>query len=602
MTALTAAESNEPHILVCDDDPTVRLLARECLEEAGMRVTEAADGEEAIVQFERDKPDLIFLDVDMPKLNGFEVCSKIRCVPEGQNIPILIATGADDRESIDRGFRSGATQYKTKPINWSLLSRDVRYMLRSAENFTALQAREAEVQHLAYFDLLTGLPNRSSFLTFLEQCTSTTTADDTPLGLMILNINHFKRINDSLGHEVGDQILVTIAHRLRETLTKELPALFSLNEASAERFSTERTLDLMRTGGGELSIIVRNSGAEQLEAIAAKALKTLDDPLVLSHYQLLLSPNIGIALMDPTRGSIDQMIREARLALKASQQLGRCHYRRYDTTLADDTQERLTLEKDLNAAMSSNDQLFMVYQPQIKAGTGQIEGVEALVRWRHPNLGMIPPDKFIDVAEGSGQIISLGNWIIQRVGQDVIDNPSAFPEKWTIGVNLSPLQFTQSNFIETISTLLSATGHHRSVELELTEGVIMADADDSLAKMNALKDTGFRLAIDDFGTGYSSLSYLQNFPIDTLKIDRAFVSKIGTDHGDGIVKAILKMGQALELKVIAEGVETEQQALFLNQYACDSFQGYLYSKPVTVVELESLRSASYPLSSAVTEP
>ena len=602
MTALTAAESNEPHILVCDDDPTVRLLARECLEEAGMRVTEAANGEEAIVQFERDKPDLIFLDVDMPKLNGFEVCSKIRCVPEGQNIPILIATGADDRESIDRGFRSGATQYKTKPINWSLLSRDVRYMLRSAENFTALQAREAEVQHLAYFDLLTGLPNRSSFLTFLEQCTSTTTADDTPLGLMILNINHFKRINDSLGHEVGDQILVTIAHRLRETLTKELPALFSLNEASAERFSTERTLDLMRTGGGELSIIVRNSGAEQLEAIAAKALKTLDDPLVLSHYQLLLSPNIGIALMDPTRGSIDQMIREARLALKASQQLGRCHYRRYDTTLADDTQERLTLEKDLNAAMSSNDQLFMVYQPQIKAGTGQIEGVEALVRWRHPNLGMIPPDKFIDVAEGSGQIISLGNWIIQRVSQDVIDNPSAFPEKWTIGVNLSPLQFTQSNFIETISTLLSATGHHRSVELELTEGVIMADADDSLAKMNALKDTGFRLAIDDFGTGYSSLSYLQNFPIDTLKIDRAFVSKIGTDHGDGIVKAILKMGQALELKVIAEGVETEQQALFLNQYACDSFQGYLYSKPVTVVELESLRSASYPLSSAVTEP
>ena len=602
MTALTAAESNEPHILVCDDDPTVRLLARECLEEAGMRVTEAADGEEAIVQFERDKPDLIFLDVDMPKLNGFEVCSKIRRVPEGQNIPILIATGADDRESIDEGFRSGATQYKTKPINWSLLSRDVRYMLRSAENFTALQAREAEVQHLAYFDLLTGLPNRSSFLTFLEQCTSTTTADDTPLGLMILNINHFKRINDSLGHEVGDQILVTIAHRLRETLTKELPALFSLNEASAERFSTERTLDLMRTGGGELSIIVRNSGAEQLEAIAAKALKTLDDPLVLSHYQLLLSPNIGIALMDPTRGSIDQMIREARLALKASQQLGRCHYRRYDTTLADDTQERLTLEKDLNAAMSSNDQLFMVYQPQIKAGTGQIEGVEALVRWRHPNLGMIPPDKFIDVAEGSGQIISLGNWIIQRVGQDVIDNPSAFPEKWTIGVNLSPLQFTQSNFIETISTLLSATGHHRSVELELTEGVIMADAHDSLAKMNALKDTGFRLAIDDFGTGYSSLSYLQNFPIDTLKIDRAFVSKIGTDHGDGIVKAILKMGQALELKVIAEGVETEQQALFLNQYACDSFQGYLYSKPVTVVELEGLRGASYPLSSAVTEP
>jgi predicted signal transduction protein with EAL and GGDEF domain len=599
MTALTPVESSEPHILVCDDDPMVRLLARECLEEAGMRVTEAADGEEAISRFELDRPDLIFLDVEMPKRNGFEVCAHIRSLPEGQNVPILIATGADDRESIDQGFQSGATQYKTKPINWSLLSRDVRYMLRSAENLTALQEREAELEHLAYFDLLTGLPNRSSFLTFMDQCTSSPASRETPLGLLILNIDHFKRINDSLGHEIGDQILITIANRLQEGLAAEAPSLFSLNDTKASTLSAGKTIDLMRTGGGEFSIIVRNTDAKQLDAIAAGSLKALDDPLELSQYQLLLSPNIGIALMDPKTDSVEQMIREAGLALQASRQMGRCHFRRYDASLADDTAERLTLEKDLNDALSADDQLFMVYQPQIDAVTGQIEGVEALVRWQHPGLGMIPPDKFVNVAEGSGQIIALGSWIIQRISQDVNDNPRAFPQEWTIGINLSPLQFTQSNFVETLSALL---GGLNVVELELTEGVIMSDADDSLSKMSALRDKGFRLAIDDFGTGYSSLSYLQDFPIDTLKIDRAFVSRIGSEHGDGIVKAILRLGQALKLKVIAEGVETEEQAAFLHQNACDSFQGYLYSKPVTIDALETLQDKTYPISSAATRP
>ena len=601
MTALTPVESSEPHILVCDDDPMVRLLARECLEQAGMRVTEAADGEEAISRFELDRPDLIFLDVEMPKRNGFEVCSHIRSLPEGQNIPILIATGADDRESIDQGFESGATQYKTKPINWSLLSRDVRYMLRAAETFSTLQAREAELEHLAYFDLLTGLPNRSSFVTFLDQCIGSP-ASEAPLGLLILNIDHFKRINDSLGHEIGDQILITIANRLQEGLAAEAPSLFSLNGTKASTLSAGNTIDLMRTGGGEFSIIVRNTDAKQLEAIAAGSLKALDDPLVLSQYQLLLSPNIGIALMDPKHGSVEQIIREAGLALQASRQIGRCHFRRYDASLADDTAERLTLEKDLNDALSADDQLFMVYQPQIDAMTGHIEGVEALVRWQHPSLDMIPPDKFVDVAEGSGQIIALGSWIIQRISQDVNDNPRAFPQEWTIGINLSPLQFTQSNFVETLSALLGGLNDDRSVELELTEGVIMSDADDSLSKMSALRDEGFRLAIDDFGTGYSSLSYLQDFPIDTLKIDRAFVSRIGSEHGDGIVKAILRLGQALKLKVIAEGVETEEQAAFLNQNACDSFQGYLYSKPVTIDELEALQDKTYPIASATTRP
>ena len=598
MSAVSPAEATEPHILVCDDDPMVRLLARECLEEAGMRVTEAADGEEAMACFHLEKPDFMFLDVEMPKLSGFEVCSHIRSLPEGKNIPILIATGADDRESIDLGFESGATQYKTKPINWSLLSRDVRYMLRSADNLTNLQAREAELQHLAYYDPLTNLPNRPSFLALLDQCTGPNSSGTATLALLILSIDHFKRINDSLGHDIGDQILITIANRLRESLGNGRRSLIPMNESSANFSSAEETIDVTRTGGSEFSILVRNADTDALETIAAKVLKALDDPLILTQYQLLLSPNIGIAEMRPTNGSIDLMIREAGLALMASRQIGRCQFRRYDSSLADDTQERLTLEKDLNEALASGDQLFMVYQPQIDVVTGHIEGVEALVRWQHPTLGMIPPNKFVSVAEASGQIIRLGNWIIQRISLDQAENPSAFSGEWTIGINLSPLQFTQSNFVDTLSTLLGELNSKLSVELELTEGVIMSDANDSLTKMTALRSKGFRLAIDDFGTGYSSLSYLQDFPIDTLKIDQVFVSRIGSDHGNSIVKAILRLGQALKLKVIAEGVETEDQASFLSQNACDSFQGYLYSKPVTIEELASLRDVTFPTPSS----
>ena len=600
MSAVTSAESKPPTILVCDDDPMVRLLAKECLEEAGMKVTEAADGLQAVESFLEHLPDLIFLDIEMPNLNGFEVCARIRQLPQGENVPILIATGADDRDSIDEGFQSGATQYKTKPINWSLLSRDVRYMLRSAADFTALQAREADLEYLAYHDQLTGLPNRSSFLEHMSRNTGPNRMETATVGLLLLSIDHFKRINDSLGHDAGDQILNAIARGVKDGLAKEAPTSFAVDANVQTSPPADETIDLMRTGGSEFSIVVRNANDQRLDALAQIVLDILDDPVVLTHYQLLLSPNIGVTSRAADSATSEELVREAGLALRASQKIGRCHFRRYDTSLADDTQERLVLENDLNTALISGDQLFMMYQPQIQASTGKIEGVEALVRWQHPDLGMIPPDKFVDIAEGSGQIIALGNWIVRRISQDVAQHEAAFPLNWTIGINLSPLQFTQSNFVEMLGEMLGTLSAKRTIELELTEGVVMSDAADSLTKLSALKSKGFRLAIDDFGTGYSSLSYLQDFPIDTLKIDRAFISRTGTEHGDGIVKAILRLGQALGIKVIAEGVETQEQAQLLIQNACDSLQGYLYSKPVLVEELKALQEVSYDISTAAT--
>jgi len=243
MSAVTSAESKPPTILVCDDDPMVRLLAKECLEEAGMKVTEAADGLQAVESFLRDLPDLIFLDIEMPNLNGFEVCARIRQLPQGENVPILIATGADDRDSIDEGFQSGATQYKTKPINWSLLSRDVRYMLRSAADFTALQAREADLEYLAYHDQLTGLPNRSSFLEHISRNTGPNRMETATVGLLLLSIDHFKRINDSLGHDAGDQILNAIARGVKDGLAKEAPTSFAVDANLQTSPPADETID-----------------------------------------------------------------------------------------------------------------------------------------------------------------------------------------------------------------------------------------------------------------------------------------------------------------------------------------------------------------------
>ncbi|MBT6038988.1 MAG: response regulator, partial [Halieaceae bacterium] len=245
-------------ILVCDDDPTVRLLARECLESAGMSVLEAENGQEALTLFNKQQPDLVFLDVDMPLLNGFEVCQAIRQTERGQSLPVLIATGANDSRSIDQGFEAGATQYKTKPINWALLPRDVKYMLRAAEAFTALKAQQVQLRTLAYYDPLTSLPNRRSFVDQLKKSLDETADHQRSLGLLMVDLDHFKRIHDPLGEALSDSLLKVVAARLEERLSVYAPRGPDPHEAINRSDVDDMTIDLMRPGGDEFNIIVRN--------------------------------------------------------------------------------------------------------------------------------------------------------------------------------------------------------------------------------------------------------------------------------------------------------------------------------------------------------
>ncbi len=587
-------QPKRPKILVCDDDMMVRVLARECLEEAGMEVVEAEDGDEAIRMFAMEKPDLVFLDVEMPGKTGFEVCETIRATSYGATVPVLIATGADDKDSIDQGFKAGATQYKTKPINWSLLSRDIRYMLRAADAFLELKAKEDRLRYLAYFDHLTDLPNRRSFNEQLRKGLIEAHEKGRKTGLLLIDIDHFKRINDSIGHERGDQLLKNIALRLHNRLSKIAYVASDYLTHPESLMSDQTTLELARPGGDEFSILARNvKDTLELTVIGSAIIEALSEPIQVERHHLVVTPSVGIAMAPQHGDSPEALLRHADAALNAAKQDGRARVRVYDESLDDDAAERLRLEADLRHALETGSQLRMVYQPQIDTATGKVSGVEALLRWEHPELGSISPEKFIPVAESSGLIIPLGDWIFRRVNDDAVKAGSKFPRSVAIGINLSPLQFTQSNFVENLHKTLAELDVEYRVELELTEGVIMSDAQHNLTKLKQLKSLGFDLAIDDFGTGYSSLSYLRNFPIDTLKIDRSFIDDIGTPDGDGIVKAILGMSQALGLRVIAEGIETREQAAFLHQHGCECLQGFLFAKPMAVEQLVDAAAQDY---------
>ena len=565
-----------------------RLLIRQCLESESLRVIEARDGYEALYLVSNSVPDFVFMDVDMPGISGIETCRRLRGRDDTRDVPVLIVTGAEDQETIDLGFEAGATQYITKPLNWPLLGRLVKYMLRSAEAFQELKAKEDHLRYLAYFDHLTDLPNRRSFTEQLRRNLVNCEKLKGQMGLIMIDIDHFKRINDSIGHERGDMVLKQIASRLQTCAAEVGPIATDFPGAKREYPDDAFALEVARPGGDEFSIIVKNpEDLDQLVGIAEHIIECLSEPIQIPGHTLVITPSIGVA-MAPDHGRIpEELLVRADAATYAAKAEGRQRARRYDTTIADDSALELSIEEGLRESLRDTG-LSLVYQPQIDLFTGAIVGAEALVRWQDSSGKDVSPERFIPVAERSGVINDLGDWILNQVNKDAKAYAGLLPSKLTLAVNLSPLQFNQSNFVERLTSILKQLEIQYKIELELTEGAIMQSGNDSIGKLNQLKNLGFKLAIDDFGTGYSSLNYLRRFPIDTLKIDRTFVNDIGSESGNGIVNAIVSMAQALGLDLVAEGVETREQASYLRERGCYSIQGYLISRPVAINDLVKL--------------
>jgi len=568
-------------ILVSDDDMNVRLLTRQCLEAEGMTVVEAADGQQALEAFLRERPDLIFLDVEMPGMSGLEVCRRIRAMPQGESIPIMIVTGSDDRQSIDEGFEAGATQYKTKPVNWSLLGRDVQYMLRASNAFNSLKRQEDRLRYLAYYDPLTNLPNRRSFNEQLNRILKRAQRLGHSAALLFIDLDNFKRINDSIGHGRGDRLLVEIAKRLAGELREDDAINYFSDDNANDLDARDGNTEIARLGGDEFTVVLSDvRDVRDVESVAQRVIQTLSEPISLHSHNPVVTPSIGIAMYPQDGLDADSLVRNADTAMYAAKADGRACFRFYNEEMNARSVEQLKLEEDLRAAMREG-QLELRYQPQVDTQTGRVVSLEALVRWKHPIRGLISPGDFIPVAERTGQIIELGEWVLSEVARHCTYWETLGLDDFRVCVNISPLQFNQPDLVERVRHFLDQSGMNPArLELELTESAIMTDAKANIDRLRQLNELGLDLAVDDFGTGYSSLSYLKRFPIRTLKIDQSFVADMSSQDGVAIVDAIIILAKTLKLRSIAEGIETREQLRHLAAQQCDLLQGFFFARPL----------------------
>ena len=435
----------------------------------------------------------------------------------------------------------------------------LRYMRRTA---AAIAAGESRLRHLAMHDPLCGLPNRIFFSERLEAVIEEVRAGSAPAAVFYVDLDHFKDVNDTLGHHVGDELIRNVTLRLSHTL---------------------RGGDLVaRLGGDEFAVITSIAGdSEKMLLLAQRMISAICAPYSIGGQNIIIGASIGIAVIDKNCGTATDIMRYADMALYRAKNEGRNRACIYDAAMDADLSTRKLLEADLREAIETNS-LQLLYQPVVNKSGETVVGVEALCRWNHPTRGEIPPSEFIAIAEHSGLIIDLGNWVLRRACLD----GRAWPEL-TIAVNVSSLQFRRIDFVEVVERILLETQFNpERLELELTESVLLGNVDTAETAMFRLKTLGVRLALDDFGTGYSSLLYLRRFPFDKLKIDRSFVRSIEkAADAAAIVHAIVSLGRGLGMKVTAEGVETADQQLFLRAAGVHSMQGYRFGKPVTVAEI-----------------
>ncbi|MFT5452397.1 MAG: diguanylate cyclase (GGDEF)-like protein, partial [Enterobacterales bacterium] len=444
--------------------------------------------------------------------------------------------------------------------NYICIFSDITYRKRSEE----------ELRKLANFDSLTKLPNRSLFMDRLSHAIASAKRSSTMFALLFIDLDHFKTINDSLGHSIGDELLRKVAQRL----------VRCVREADT----------VARLGGDEFVIILENiHDADQVGACAEKIIRRMQKSIDVSGTVLKTSPSIGIGIYPADGEDIETLIKNADIAMYSAKQKGRNNYQFFTAAMTSSAVERLNIENKLIEAIDK-DQLELYYQPKVYSVTGELTGFEALIRWIHPEDGMISPASFIPVAEETGLILPMGDWILEQAISQAKKWSEINASCCSIAINLSARQFQQENLSEKVGDLLEKYQlDSKYIELEITEGTLMANMDHAISTLKTLREMGICLSLDDFGTGYSSLSYLKRFPVNKLKVDQSFVRDITTDPGDAsIVASIINLAHNLGLNVVAEGCETVEQLKFICSYHCEEVQGYLFSRPLPRAEAEEI--------------
>lgn len=571
-------------ILVIEDEELIRENIVELLEAEDFEVFDAENGRiGAQLAFEH-QPDLILCDIMMPELDGYGVLESLQGNPYTATIPFIFLTAKADLSEVRKGMRLGADDYLTKPCTATELLNAVvirlgKHAALKVRYTHELKAAEEKLSRLIYQDSLTDLPNRLSLLEYFQQMLSklsSTTIEENQwecnevLPILCLGVDRFSRVNDILGYEEGDILLKAVAQRLRQ----QLPTDYIITHLNTDQFAVLLKPTLEKQ---EISTVIQNLQTAMTE------------PFVLQNRELFMTLSVGVALFPQDGRDIEQLLRAAQQAMKKVKQQGGNDYSFYTPSQEQELAEGMDLEIALRYALERQE-LQVYYQPQVCLKTRKIVGAEALLRWQHPQLGMISPMKFIPIAEETGLIEVIGEWVLYQACQHSKAWRTQGLGHLRVAVNLSGRQFRIPNLRQKLVQILLNTGCEPNyLELELTESVLIRDSELSIQQLQALKALGVKVAIDDFGTGYSSLNYLQKFPFDVLKIDQCFVRNLHKNEiNSAITKSLISMAHLLNLKVIAEGVETEEELKILEDYGCDEIQGYLFSRPLQLEDFQAL--------------
>lgn len=567
------------NILVVDDAQSSLLIMESILASTGARVFLANNAEDARKVLQQHDLAVIFLDIIMPDISGYDLAEEIHNSARARYVPIILMTAQNiGNEDLQKGYKHGVVDILTKPLIPEIILHKTNVFLQLDNQKSIIKEQQKDLksafkrlQDFARHDQLTGLFNREQITNMLARLVGRGKTRAQKLAVMFLDLDHFKVVNDSYGHAAGDLLLRSIALRLKQCV---------------------RDSDYVaRLGGDEFCIVLNDlESPNTTSQIAMRILEDLSKPHNINSHEILTSTSIGIAVYDGTQTSASKLLKNADAAMYLAKNKGRSQYAYFSEELEQDARMRIELGTKLKNAII-NDQLETYFQPQYSATTDQIVGLEALMRWRIDGQ-FISPVLFISIAEERGFINELGLWILNDACHKLKDwqTRKVLPPSVTISVNISSRQLQFDGFLESLrSTIADSRIEPECLELELTESAVMSDPEHCVQIFRQVHQLGCKISVDDFGTGYSSLSYLSSLPLDAIKIDRSFVNDIITDGvNQTIVKAIIALSHNLGLKVVAEGVETEEQLNFLKDNRCDVMQGYLLSRPVPADELESI--------------
>jgi diguanylate cyclase (GGDEF)-like protein len=553
-----------PVILVVDDSDAMRMLLREMLAGQGYRIEEAVDGNDALLRFEQLRPDMVLLDLVMPEMDGATLCRKLRETVHGGSVPVLMVTMSEDPQSVERAFDAGVTDYVTKPVHMPVLRKRVEYLLKAG-------AAERHIRHLAFHDTLTGLPNRMLLADRLSQAIEQSKRMSRSVAVMFIDLDQFKWVNDTLGHDAGDDLLRIVAARLSACV---------------------RASDTVARLGGDEFVLVLDSlrGPEDATRVAQKLLDTIQAPMTVSGREVRVGGSIGIAVYPSDGEDVEQLMKHADTAMYRAKEGGRNQYRFFKPQMGDAVERHMAMVSHLRAAIESSDGLVLHFMPQVSLRDGGIVVIESLVRWNHPQLGLLGAGEFLPLAEQTGMARALDERVLRLVCDNIAQWRARGIELPAVSVNFSAAHFRERNSVSKIAGILDDSGAiAANLVIEISELVTLGQGDNVGLALNAVRELGVGLCVDDFGAGSTALANLVRFPINAVKLEPGIArAAAGGGRDATLVRGLVALARSLNLDVIAEGVETDRQLAALRELGCDQAQGFVFGKPFAAEELDEV--------------